>query len=358
MASPLVIDGSHGEGGGQVLRTSLTLAVLTGRAVKLTNIRAGRKKPGLAPQHLTNVVALAEICGARLDGAHLGSTEIVFEPKSRLVAGRYIFDVSEVAGRGSAGSVILILQTLLLPLVFASANSRVILRGGTHVPWSPSFDDLTKVYLPVLQQMGLTVDCMLERFGFYPAGGGQIEATIYGGAKTLTPLTLTERGHLQRIHGRAVTSNLPSHIARRMQERAKSNLEPLGTEVDIVPQTVKGKGPGAGIFLCANYEHTTAGFAALGKRGKPAEQVAEEACQALLAHHETGAATDRHLADQLLLPMALAEGRSSFTTSCVTGHLLTNAHIIQRFIAAEIEIEGREGKPGTVAVNGVGLRKE
>ena len=348
------IDGSYGEGGGQVLRTALTLSVLTGLPTHIYRIRAGRRKPGLAAQHLTGVLALAQVCDADVRGAAIGSADLTFQPRSRARPGTYVFDVAHAAQRGSAGSVTLLLQTLLLPLAGVAGASHLTLKGGTHVPWSPPVDYLAHVYLPTAARMGLQASCRLDAWGFYPAGGGQISVDIQGTGQTLTPLTLAERGNLKRIWGIAVACNLPADIAQRIANRARNVLGDAGLRADITPKRERGVGPGAGLFLVAEYEQAQAGFSALGAKGKPSEQVADEACRDLLAHHACGAPVDAHLADQLLLPMALAAGRSGFRTARITQHLLTNAHIIRQFIPAQIEIEGNEGEPGTVAVRGVG----
>jgi len=356
MQPTIDIDGAFGEGGGQVLRTALTLSALTGQATRIRRIRAKRRNPGLAPQHLTGVQAMARICQAELKGATLRSTEIVFRPRSAPQAGRYRFDVTNGAPGGSAGAMTLVFQTLLWPLLFAAGSSHLILKGGTHVAWSPPFDYIAQVYLPTLAPMGIEATCALEAWGFYPAGGGELTATITGSPqRSLQPLTLTERGDLQQVHGRAIACNLPAHIAQRMANRAHNCLSEAGLPAEIRPSRVRSQGPGAGVFLAAEYEQARAGFSALGAKGKPSETVADEICQALLAHHASSAPVDEHLADQLLLPLALAAGRSQFRAARITQHLLTNAHIIRSFIPAQITVAGDEGEPGTVVVDGIGF---
>lgn len=348
------IDGSYGEGGGQVLRTALALSAITGQPVRIERIRAGRRNPGLAPQHLTGVLALAEVCDAEVSGAAIGSTELLFQPRSKPRPGTYVFDVASAAGRGSAGSVTLLLQTLLLPLALIEGESRLTLKGGTHVSWSPPFDYLAHVYLPVVERMDVKADCRLDAWGFYPVGGGQVTADIYGSRRTLAPLSLLERGDLKRVRGAAVVCNLPADIAQRMANRAWNVLVDAGLPADITPKRERGAGPGAGVFLVAEYEHSLAGFSALGAKGKPSEQVADEACRDLLAHHAGRAPVDEHLADQLLLPLALAAGRSEFHAARVTPHLLTNAHVIRQFIPAGIEVNGSEGAPGAITIRSIG----
>jgi RNA 3'-terminal phosphate cyclase (ATP) len=357
------IDGSFGEGGGQVLRTALTLSSLTGRSTRIRNIRAGRPSPGLAPQHLTGVLALARLTGADIQGAEIGSTEIVFEPGSPRSPDRsYEFDVRDVAHGGSAGSVTLLFQTLLLPLGFSGCEVEIVLKGGTHVAWSPPFDYVARVYLPTLSRMGLQADCRLRGWGFYPVGGGELSAKIdgFGGFehKGLNPLNLTTRGRLEKISGRAVVSNLPEKIANRMSARTCDVLRSLGTEIDISTLCINSAGAGAGVFLTAEYEHTVAGFSGLGRKGLPAEKVSDNACKDLLAFHKTGAPVDKHLADQLVLPMALTSGRSEMAVCRITQHLLTNVHVIRQFVPAKTEIEGGENESGIVMVDGIGHRVE
>jgi RNA 3'-terminal phosphate cyclase (ATP) len=368
----LEIDGSYGEGGGQVLRTSLTLAALTGQPVQMHQVRAGRRSRGLAPQHLATVLATAQVCAAEVRGASIGSTEVTFVPQSRPQPGTYAVDVAQAAHTGSAGAVTLILQTLLLPLAFSSGPSTLHLRGGTHVAWSPPFDYISQIYLPILARLGVHAQCRLGAWGFYPLGGGQLTAEIRplttaaarpagprAGGAALNAASegpgFLEPGPLQRVTGQAVACNLPSHIAQRMADRATSVLKAENLRATVTPVRVQGIGPGAAIFLLAGYDTVPSGFAGLGAKGKPSEQVAEEACEALLAHHASGAAIDPHLADQLLLPLALAPGRSQFTTGRVTQHLLTNAHVIEQFVPARIEVVGQEDEPGLVTVEGIGL---
>lgn len=351
------IDGAQGEGGGQVVRTALALAALTGTDLHLYNVRAQRRRPGLAPQHLTVVRALAAICEAEIEGDRLRATELQFEPQSRPQAGTYTFDVSEAAENGSAGSVPLLLQALLVPLAWAGAPSTLTLRGGTHVAWSPSFHYLRDVFAPAVRAMGLEVTCRLGAYGFYPAGGGVLHAQIepvQGDGDTLhrlRPMAATERGALERVRGAAVVTNLPDHIPRRMVQQCTKRLEALGCPVEVEPVVEEGAGPGAGIFLVAEYGQIRAGFSALGAPGKPSEAVADEACDALWAHHRTEGAIDPHLADQLLAPMALARGPSHFTTSAVTSHLRTQAALIRHFLPVEVHIEAdTEDGPGRVEV--------
>jgi RNA 3'-terminal phosphate cyclase (ATP) len=350
----LVIDGSYGEGGGQVLRTALSLSVLLTRPVRLVNIRAGRVKPGLQAQHLTGVRAAARICGAAVEGAKLGSQELTFVPRTASQAGSYTFDVAEARKGGSAGAASLVFQTVLLPLALADGRSRITIRGGTHVEWSPPFDYLKRVYLPTLAQMGVRAKGHLKKWGWYPLGGGEITVVIEGVGgggrlRRLQGLTLMERGPLLRVRGLSATSNLPRHIAQRQQRRALQVLRERGfnPRIEIVDDA-PSKGQGTVLFLWAGFENVIAGFTGYGRLGKPAEEVAEEACREFLIYHDSGAALDPHLADQVILPLALAAGESAFTTSRITEHLRTNVWVVEQFLGPRFKVEGETGKAGQV----------
>jgi RNA 3'-terminal phosphate cyclase (ATP) len=351
----LTIDGSHGEGGGQVLRTSLSLAAITGQAVRLEKIRAGRRKPGLQPQHLTSVRAAAKICNARVEGARLKAESLTFVPGSPPQAGKYTFDVAQAAKGGSAGSVSLILQTVLLPLALAGGTSQVTVRGGTHVAWSPPFDYVKRVYLPSLSKMGIRAKTNLRRWGWYPMGGGEIRATIegLGGSEgswqpigMLEGLSLEPRGELLRVRGVSASSNLPKHIRVRQERAALQVLRSHGVNARIDVVDAPAKGQGTVVFLWAEFENMVAGFTSLGERGKPAEQVAEEAASELLAFVAADVAAERYLADQLVVPMALARGPSHFAVEAVSQHLLTNVWVVNLFFPGCARVEGEEGQPG------------
>jgi len=345
------IDGSYGEGGGQVLRTSLTLSALTGRAVRIDQIRAGRRKPGLEAQHLTGVLACARLCDAALEGARLGSTTLTFAPRRPPQAGEYRFDVAEQRKGGSAGSVTLVLHTLLLPLAWAEGESKLTVRGGTHVAWSPPYHHLERVYFPMLAKMGLSMRGKISRWGWYPQGGGEVTVWVHGASRpALKPLQLEERGALRRLWLLSAYSELPAHVGERQGRRAESLLRQAGLHPHLEILRAPSSGIGSAVLIVAECENVYAGFSALGERGKPAEQVAEEACADFLAWYRSGAAVEMHLADQLILPLALASGPSAFTTCRLTQHLLTNAWVVQHFLPVQIEVEGEEGQAGRVTV--------
>lgn len=346
----LVIDGSQGEGGGQVLRTSLSLAAVTGRPFRLDKIRARRSKPGLRPQHLTAVRAVAAVCQAELRGAELNSTALEFRPGSAPRGGDYFFDVSDAAQGGSAGATTLILQAILWPLLLAESPSHVTLHGGTHVPFSPPYHYVAEVARPAFGRLGATFSTELRTWGWYPQGGGAITAAI----EPIRQLQAAafERVAADTVQGVAAVTNLPSHIPHRMARRAHNLLEEAGLRPAVEPLRERGPGPGAGIFLWL----PQAGFNSLGRVGLPADKVAEAAVNDLLVFwRDKTAAVDFHLADQLLLPMALAQGISSLTTNRLTQHTLTNVALLTQWLNVSITVDGRLDAPGRVVVNGMGF---
>jgi len=337
------IDGSIGEGGGQVLRSSLTLAALTGQALHINNIRAQRRQPGLRPQHLKAVEALARICGGAVEGWEIDSQEITFHP-GEIRPGKYHFDI------GTAGSTSLVLQTLLLPLSKAGETSTVTITGGTHVPWSPCYHYLDLHYLPFLWKMGWDVELRLEQAGFYPRGGGRIRAAI-GPVQAITPLRLVERGKILAIRGISAVADLKREIAVRQRRQVIGRLGRRYPLSDIRLLELTAPSPGTFILLLAEYERSQVCYSALGEKGKSAEKVADEAVSEFEAFVATDGVIDPYLADQLLLPLALAQGPSELRTSRVTQHLLTNAEVIRAFLPVEIAIEGSLDEPGTVRVS-------
>lgn len=314
------IDGSEGEGGGQVLRTSLGLSALTGQPFRITKIRAKRARGGLLRQHLTGVRAVAEVCGATVDGDTLGSTALTFVP-GPVKAGSYTFNV------GTAGSAGLVLQAVLTPLLVADGPSTLVVTGGTHNPTSPPAPFLEHVLFPLIERMGPQVRIRLDRYGFYPAGGGQYTVEIT--PAPLRPLILEERGPIRRVEPVAVVANLPRRIAHRELEtlREMLGLETRAGRTDEVPSA----GPGNVVWIEAEAEHVTEVFTAFGRKGTTAELVAREAGEECARWLASGAPVGAHLADQLLVPMALAAG-GSYLTHELTEHTRTNAGIIGRFL--------------------------
>ena len=328
----ILIDGSQGEGGGQILRTALSLSMVTGQPFTIDKIRANRERGGLLRQHLTAVLAAAKISNAEVDGAELGSRKLIFRP-GRITAGDYNFAV------GTAGSATLVLQTVLPALMLADKPSKLVMEGGTHNMAAPPFDFLAKTFVPVIQRMGPKITLNLERYGFYPAGGGRFTAEIVP-SKTLTPLALEDRGDLVGVKAIALLANLPRHIADRELETA-ANILGLSPESCRIAGTKESPGPGNALMIAVETTEATEIFTAFGKLGVSAEKVAEEAAVAAAQYIATKAFACEHLADQLLLPLALAGG-GSFTAVCNSSHARTNIEIIRRFLPVRIDVSDGE----------------
>lgn len=325
------LDGARGEGGGQILRTALTLSLLTGRPFRIDRIRANRDKPGLRPQHLAAVQAAAELGRAEVSGASVGSRSLTFRP-GPVERRDLTIDI------GTAGATALVLQTLHLPLALGDgAGVRLVLEGGTFNLAAPSFPFLAATWAPHMKALGLPVAVAMPSAGFFPIGGGRLEAWIEPG--TPRAVVLDARGPVT-VRAEAGVRGLPDSIAERMLVRAEGRLRSVGIEPEVDLVRWPGRGAGTAIALTASDGTTPATFVGLGERGKPAEAVADEAIDALLAHLAVpGAAVDPHSADQLLLPLALAEGRSVYTTSEATEHLRTNAATLAAFLDRPIAIE-------------------
>jgi RNA 3'-terminal phosphate cyclase (ATP) len=328
------IDGSEGEGGGQMLRTALGLSALTGRSFKFENIRARRDKPGLAPQHLTGVKGVAEMCHAVVEGDNVGSTSLTFEPGT-VEAGDYHFDV------GTAGSITLVLQACMLACANTRARTDFEIIGGTNVRMSPPSDYLEHVLFPLLRSMGYDIDVKIPARGFYPQGGGEMVVGMARGEHVL-PLSLGERGRFQKITGVCFTQKLPDHIAERMASTARKTL--VGhAPVKLVMDRRQGHSIGAGMFLAAEYENTVLAGDALGDKGISSEKLGEMAAVSLLQEIESGGTLDKHAADQILPYLSLAAGPSTFLVSEVTMHFQTQVEMIKRFLDVHIDTrpEGR-----------------
>lgn len=314
------LDGSQGEGGGQILRSALTLSMITGTPFRIKRIRAGRKKPGLLRQHLTAVQAAAAISGAEVEGAAPGSQALVFCP-GRIRGGEYRFAI------GSAGSCTLVLQTVLPALWYADAPSSVMVSGGTHNPAAPPADFLIRAWLPLLRRMGVDTHIELERHGFYPAGGGVVRAEVRPGAPAQR-LDLLERGPLTAIRAEAIVAGVPGGVATREIERVAQCLPGVEQQIRQLPSR---EGPGNALLVELVHGALSELFTAFGEKGVAAESVAAQAVRAARAYLASQAAVGEHLADQLLLPFALAGG-GSLTTSRNSAHLATNLEVIKTFL--------------------------
>ena len=336
----ILIDGSQGEGGGQILRTSLALSLLTGQSFKIVNIRSRRQQSGLRPQHLASVKAAASIGRSEVEGANLGSTELIFHP-GKIHPGQYEFNIT------TAGSTSLVLHTVYLPLSLATSSSNITLTGGTHVPKSPIFEYLDQHWLHYLQLLGLDIHLSLDTAGFYPQGGGQLQARIRS-SSSIASLDLVQRGHLHQIRGISAVANLDRRIAERQRGQVLRRLGDHYRLNDIRILDITSKFKGTFILLIAEFEYSQACYSALGELGKPAERVADDAIEAMENFLATDGAVDHYLADQLLLPLSFASGPSKIRTSQITNHLLTNADVINVFLPKRIQITGNRGEPGNV----------
>jgi RNA 3'-phosphate cyclase len=348
------IDGAIGEGGGALLRTALTLSAVGQQPIHIYNIRAKRAKPGLAPQHMHGVKALAELTKAKVDGLSLGSTELKFEPGA-MEGAKFRVDI------GTAGSTTLILQILMPAAAFAKKSVEVEITGGTDNPLAPPIDFLKNVTLPILRRMGYLGEVECIRRGHYPRGGGAVRARIEP-IKRLNAIKLIEPGKVTRISGMAHCVKLPEHIATRMAHAANMALIKAGySEINIKTESYEPSrdphlGPGTGITLWAETEQgAILGASSLGRPGKPAEQVGREAAENLVKQLRTGRAVDRHLTDQLIPYMALAECTSEITSAELTSHALTNIALVENILGVKFEVDGQQGQPGRIRVIGLGF---
>lgn len=324
----LVIDGAFGEGGGQILRTSLALSLVTSQPFQIGHIRANRRKPGLRQQHLTAVNAAAQVGSAHVQGNSLGSMELTFAPQ-QVVPGHYHFAV------GTAGSSTLVLQTILPAILTAPTRSELILEGGTHNPLAPSFDFLEKTFLPILHRMGGNTTVSLERPGFYPAGGGKFSALIEPTAQ-LGRLSLFERGIIKKCSATALLSKLPRHIGERELNMLECELGWPARNLTI-KEVQNPYGPGNALIAEVECEHITTVFTGFGERGVRAETVARRLAGEIREYLDAGVPVDRHLADQLILPMAIAGG-GAFRTLAPTQHTLTNIQVVKQFLDVDVSL--------------------
>jgi RNA 3'-terminal phosphate cyclase (ATP) len=335
------IDGSHGEGGGQVLRTSLALSLVTGKPFRIQNIRSGRKKPGLMRQHLMAVKAAAEIGEARVRGNSIGSRFFTFEPRTIRHGGfRYAI--------GSAGSCTLVLQTILPALIIAGGPSEIVLEGGTHNPFAPPYDFLDKAFLPLINRMGPRIAACLSKPGFFPAGGGSFRVSV-SPAQALRPLELMDRGAIRRQTARVLVSNLPLSIAHRELAVVARKLGWEAASLQALTVT-NALGPGNVLTLEIESDALTEVFTGFGERGVSAEKVASRAAAQVLDYLALEVPVGRYLADQLLVPMAMAGG-GRFRTMPPSRHTLTNMDIIKHFMDIAGEINSNERNQWEIVIS-------
>ncbi len=324
----ITIDGSMGEGGGQILRTSLALSLVTGKPFVITNIRAKRERPGLLRQHLTAVNAATEVGKARVDGNAIGSSRLYFAPGT-IRPGTSHWAV------GTAGSATLVLQTVLPCLFTASGASKLRLEGGTHNPYAPPFDFLARTFLPIVNRMGPIVTAVLDRPGFYPAGGGRFTVTAVPEA-SLAQIDLMERGEIVAREGKAVLSQLPRRIAETEIGVLQARLS-WDSSCFSIEEIAKPRGPGNVLVCTLESRNITEVFTGFGERGLPAERVGASTADEVREYLTAGVPVGRHLADQLMVPMALAGG-GRFRTLPLTRHSMTNIDVIKRFLEVEVNV--------------------
>lgn len=348
------IDGSVGEGGGQVVRTSVALAALLGKDIHIFNVRAKRRPPGFRPQHIVGVRAVARLSQAHVEDLMVSSTELTFKPRTRL-SGEFSFEI------GTAGSIPLVLQALMPSAAFSPGPVKISLGGGTDVRWSPPIDYMKYVVVPVLARLGYRANLTVLRRGHYPRGGGKVVVEVKP-VRKLTPVVLTEFGEVERVRGLSHCVRLPRHVAERQANTAVKILEEAGYEDVSVerewysPSEDPHLGPGSGVVL---YAETTSGAVlgadALGERGKPAEVVGREAAEKLLKELISGMPVDHHMGDMLIPYMAVVDGVSTVGVSEVTMHLLTNVEITEQITGVNFDVDGTLGEPGEISVDGIGL---
>jgi len=329
------IDGSYGEGGGQILRTSIALSCITGEKVEVINIRANRPKPGLAPQHLKGIEAAKLISDAKVEGLKIGSTRILFEPK-RIKGGHYKIDI------GTAGSITLILQTILLPSLLARENTTFSITGGTDVAWSPPIDYFRNVTLRALREIGCDIEVILKKRGYYPKGGGKVEVTTRPSKLSGSKFTKIDNG----IAGISHCQNLPKHVALRQAESAKKYLVEKGLDANIRYEVHQGPSTGSGITIWCGFK----GGSSLGRRGKRAEEVGQKAASLFYKEFISDSAFDKHLADQILPFASIAKGSTIYSTSEITSHLQSNVYVIEKFFGKIVKI-----RDNTIKVQGVNI---
>ncbi|MDM0115733.1 RNA 3'-terminal phosphate cyclase [Variovorax sp. J22R133] len=328
------LDGSQGEGGGQILRTGLALSMVTGQPLCIEHIRAKRPKPGLMRQHLACVLAASQVSGAQVEGAELGSQALRFVP-GRVRAGDYRFAIA------SAGSCLLVLQTVLPALLLADGPSHVQLSGGTHNPMAPPFHFLQRAYAPLVKRMGAQLQLTLRRCGFYPAGGGEVEASIHPPTGALLPFGLLSRGASQSAFAECLAPGLARNVARRELDVLGQAMGWSGDQLRVGEQR-QNEGPGNALIATLGYERVTEVFCSLGERGVSAEEVARRLVAEVRAYQASEAAVGAHLADQLALLMGLAVwqsgGTAAFTCSELTEHTRTNCAVIERFLPVRFSL--------------------
>ena len=338
------LDGSAGEGGGQILRSALTLSILTGRPFKLINIRANRSKPGLQPQHLMCVRAAGTICNGNYKGGSVGSSVLYFEPGT-VKPGRYTFCI------GTAGATSLVLHTIYLPLAMrGEGDCEITITGGTHNQHAPCYHFLETTWAAYLSRLGISIKLEMIRPGFYPRGGGEVRAIIHP-CLSVNGLTLRDCPELTTVGGFSAFAGLPESVGRKQARRLSTRMKSAGLEPHIPVEEWQASNPGSVAALIFRQAPVPTLFFGLGERGKLSETVADEAADEAIAYRETNSPVDPHSADQLVLPLAFSRSASEYRTSQVTRHLTTNIATVRMFVDREITVDEEEGKPGSVRIS-------
>jgi len=348
------IQGDILEGGGQIIRTSISLAAVIGEQIRITKIRHKRPNPGLQPQHVTATKAIATLCNAQTEGLTQGSTELIFKPNGHR-SGKFKFDV------GTAGSIPLVLQALMPCIAFSPDHLELEITGGTDVKWSPPIDYIRLITLPTLCLMGYELNLTVNRRGHYPKGGGNVTVSTTP-PRRLRNITLTKRDQPTSIEGVSHCVKLPSHVAQRQADAAKRILTRAGyiePTVKVESYTIDNDphiGAGSGITLAATHANPSiVGADALGERGKPAEQVGEEAAIKLVEELNSQASLDRHMGDMIIPYMAVADGHSEISVSQITMHAITNIQIAEKILKVKFQVNGNMGQAGRISVDGLNL---
>jgi len=332
------IDGSYGEGGGQILRSAVALSVLTKEPIEITNIRANRPNPGIKPQHYTAIKIIRQLCNAETDGLNIGSSRLIFSP-GEIKSGEYRFDI------GTAGSIVLVFQACLLSLVETKDVITIRLTGGTDVKWSPSWDYFSHVFLPIIQKMGVSVRAKLIRRGYYPKGGGEAILTVQP-CEAIRPLLLDVQQDFSEVNGIVHLANIPEHVGKRMKHAAIKTLVQKNLKVSLQVEKTTSFSAGTGITLWAQTDDAVLGKTGLGERGVPAEKVGESVATALIQEIVSGATIDIHAFDQIIPYMALSDRKQS---SCIvreiSSHAQTNMWLVGQFFGDNnvFSVEDKKG---------------
>ena len=338
------IDGSQGEGGGQILRTASALAALLNKPCKIFNIRSKRPNPGLKQQHLQGLLAVSKLCNGRLENAKIGSTEIEFYP-GELFSNKLEINIP------TAGAITLVLQSLMIPAAFSKEKTTIKIKGGaTNTAWSPPIDFTRNIFFPIIKKMGYVTELDINKRGFYPTGGADVSCNLLPPGK-LNGLDLQTRGNVKTINGLSICSNLPQHVAERQRKSAESVLQEAGYDFNITDEIVKSSSAGSALVLWAECNNSIIGADSLGEIKKSAEVVGKEAATRLIKELESGSALDIHTTDQLIPYLALGKGKSIVTTSKITSHTLTNINIAEKFLDIKFSVE-----ENFIEVEGLGFK--